>query len=66
MNSGQYLNYIQDLNLRPYKPWEQTEIYKNELPLSNILRKRQILYTQWADFIRKPRKTVNEQMICML
>ena len=60
MNVNKYLNYIQDLNIRPYNGWVETEVYKKDTVLGEILRRRNVLYTQWSDFKRKPVKIVNE------
>ena len=65
MDTNTWLPYIQNLNLGPYPTMRASSNYGTTL-LSQILRKRNTLFTQWKDFIRKPQKLIHEQQICVI
>ena len=61
-NSNKNLNFIEDLPLTPYSGWKGQTF---QPLIGQILRSRNILYTQWTDFHRKPKKLDFEQQICL-
>ena len=68
MSQERYLSYIQNLDLSPYPEWRGLDIqdHENGRCLGEILRKRNLLFTQWTNFDRKPYKLMYEQYICVL
>ena len=66
MSHSKILNFIQDL---PITAQYDKIMYNGQIgnnALSEILRQRNTLYTNWADFNRRPKKLVHEQYICVL